>query len=701
MKKEMTPASPASQSTDFGAQSPFALQGKGIIPLLETSGTYNIDRYSWAYNAWKRQQQIHWMGEEVPLGEDIKDWQGSILTDNERNLLTQIFRFFTQSDIEVSDNYFKRYIPIFQPLEIQMMMAAFTNIECFDDQTELLTATGWKSVTELTVQDRIAQYDLEKGEISFTLPQKVVNYDYKGIMHHYEGRSTDICVTPNHDMISKHPASGKVDKVKSFERLFGRNYLYPASGKSTAMHCDLTLFERLLIAIQADGCIRALCPSTKDTWRTVDFTLHKQRKIDRLSFLLKEQGIEFSQSLPDQDGRVRVTFALPESTERTFDLLTIKEFGFIDLEKVSAQKACQLIDEIILWDGCTHKTTKQRQYYTSNKKCADVFQALSTLSGETMATLSINRKRGDSVLLPNGKEYTLDKNHWVVTLTEKRIFRTYPHRKEIPYDGKVYCVSVETQNLVSRRNGKTAFTGNTIHIDAYALLLKTLGMPNTEFAAFKQYSSMRAKADYMKTFGVGTCSDVARTLAMFGAFTEGMALFASFAMLMNFPRFNKMKGMGQIVTWSVRDESLHCESVIKLYHEWNAETGAVTPSVAGDIMDVCKTMVSLEDKFVELAFELGAVQGMTPQDIQSYVRYIADWRLTQLKLTPLYGYFEGSAGDYVQKKPHPLPWLTLMLNGVEHANFFEARATEYSKGATKGSWDGPEGVWNIFDEKKK
>lgn len=350
----------------FANENPLNLQGKGIISLLETSGTYDIDRYPWAYEAWKRQQQIHWMGEEVPLGEDIKDWKSDKLSDNERNLLTQIFRFFTQSDVEVSDNYFKRYIPIFQPLEIQMMMAAFTNME-------------------------------------------------------------------------------------------------------------------------------------------------------------------------------------------------------------------------------------------------------------------------------------------------------------------------------------------TVHIDAYALLLKTLGMPKTEFEAFRDYTAMQAKADYMHTFGTQTCSDVARTLAMFGAFTEGMALFASFAMLMNFPRFNKMKGMGQIVSWSVRDESLHCESVIKLYHAWNEETGAVTKTVADDITDVGKTMISLEDKFIDLAFELGEVQGMTPEDIKQYVRYICDWRLTQLKLEPVYGYFASSQDNYKQIKKHPLPWLSAMLNGVEHANFFEARATEYSKGATQGDWHGDDGVWSNFN----
>ncbi|OYX13283.1 MAG: ribonucleotide-diphosphate reductase subunit beta, partial [Brevundimonas diminuta] len=104
----------------------------------------------------------------------------------------------------------------------------------------------------------------------------------------------------------------------------------------------------------------------------------------------------------------------------------------------------------------------------------------------------------------------------------------------------------------------------TIHIAAYALLLETIGMPESEFGAFMEYEAMRDKHDYMGQFGVDSDADICRTLAMFGGFSEGVQLFASFAMLMNFPRQNKMKGMGQIVSWSVRDESLHCEGIIKL-----------------------------------------------------------------------------------------------------------------------------------------
>jgi len=226
-------------------------------------------------------------------------------------------------------------------------------------------------------------------------------------------------------------------------------------------------------------------------------------------------------------------------------------------------------------------------------------------------------------------------------------------------------------------------------------------MPKTEFEAFRDYDAMRAKADYMHTFGVDTVGDVARTLAMLGAFTEGMALFASFAMLLNFPRNNKMNGMGQIVSWSVRDESLHCEGIVRLFHEWNAETGALTPAVRDDILDVAKTMVRLEEGFVDLAFELGDIEGMRPAGIKAYVHYIADWRLTQLRLPTAFGYFEATESGYRQLRSHPLPSLVEILNGVEHANFFEQRATEYSKGASRGNWDGADGVWAKFDERRQ
>jgi ribonucleoside-diphosphate reductase beta chain len=225
----------------------------------------------------------------------------------------------------------------------------------------------------------------------------------------------------------------------------------------------------------------------------------------------------------------------------------------------------------------------------------------------------------------------------------------------------------------------------TVHIAAYSHLLDTIGMPETEYSAFMEYAAMKDKADYLTKFGVENDEDIAKTLAMFGGFTEGVQLFASFAMLMNFPRQNKMKGMGQIVSWSVRDESLHCEGIIKLFHTFVRERECLTQSVKNDIRDMCVETVELEDNFVDHAFSGGGVFGMTPTDIKRYIRYIADWRLEQLGLRKLY-----MIGD------HPLPWLQPLLSAQEHGNFFETRATEYSKAATRGNWGS---VWGAFDDR--
>jgi len=217
----------------------------------------------------------------------------------------------------------------------------------------------------------------------------------------------------------------------------------------------------------------------------------------------------------------------------------------------------------------------------------------------------------------------------------------------------------------------------TIHIAAYSHLLDTIGMPEVEYSAFLEIKEMRDKYDYMQKFNTNTKINIAKTLAIFGGFTEGLQLFATFAILLNFPRFNKMKGMGQIVTWSARDESLHTESIIKLYNTFVSENPDINKEeLERDLYIACNTMIDHEDAFIDRAFELGTVEGLRPEDVKKYMRYMADIRLNQLKLQPIY-----------KISTNPLPWMDEMLNAVEHTNFFENRATEYSKAATTGTWE--------------
>jgi ribonucleoside-diphosphate reductase beta chain len=220
----------------------------------------------------------------------------------------------------------------------------------------------------------------------------------------------------------------------------------------------------------------------------------------------------------------------------------------------------------------------------------------------------------------------------------------------------------------------------TVHIAAYSHLLDTIGMPEIEYQAFRRIKEMKDKFDYMQSFTVDSKHEIAKTLAAFGAFTEGLQLFASFAILLNFPRFNKLKGMGQIVSWSVRDETLHCLSVIKLFRTFIQENPEIwTEELRRELYITCATIVDHEDAFIDLAFELGPVEGLDAAQVKQYIRFVADRRLMQLGLNPLF---------HIQR--NPLPWLDDMLNAPEHANFFENRSTEYSKASTGGTW---EDVW--------
>lgn len=217
----------------------------------------------------------------------------------------------------------------------------------------------------------------------------------------------------------------------------------------------------------------------------------------------------------------------------------------------------------------------------------------------------------------------------------------------------------------------------TVHIAAYSHLLDTIGMPEVEYSAFLQYEEMKAKYDYMQNANMSSRRDIAKTMAMFGAFTEGVQLFASFAILMNFQRHNKMKGMGQIVAWSVRDETLHTLSMIKLFNAFIKENPDIwDDQLRAEITESAQTIVTHEDAFIDLAFEMGGVEGLEAEEVKQYIRFITDRRLQQLQMEPVYG---------VTK--NPLGWMDQMLNGAEHTNFFENRATEYSKASTQGSWE--------------
>ena len=218
-----------------------------------------------------------------------------------------------------------------------------------------------------------------------------------------------------------------------------------------------------------------------------------------------------------------------------------------------------------------------------------------------------------------------------------------------------------------------------LHIAAYSHLIETLGLPEITYSQFMEYQEMKDKHDYVLDISSknGTVESTATHIAVFSAFTEGMQLFSSFIMLLNFPRHGLMKGMGQIVTWSIVDETMHAENMMKLFKEYVKENPEIwNDELKSKIYSIAEKMVELEDKFIDLAFAEGEMRDLKPEDVKTYIRYIADRRLIGL----------GMKGIFKVKK-NPLPWVEEMINAPVHGNFFENRVTDYAKGALTGSWD--------------
>ena len=215
-----------------------------------------------------------------------------------------------------------------------------------------------------------------------------------------------------------------------------------------------------------------------------------------------------------------------------------------------------------------------------------------------------------------------------------------------------------------------------IHQRAYALLNETLGLPDSEYHAFLEYKEMVNKIEFMQESDNNTMKGLGLALAK-SVFNEGVALFASFVMLLNFQRFGKMKGMGKVVEWSIRDESMHVEGNAKLFRQFCVEhPKVVDDDFKTDIYAMARLAVKLEDKFVDLAYKMGEIEGLDASEVKLYIRYITDRRLLQLGLKTNF-----------KVKENPLPWLEWVLNGADHTNFFENRVTEYEVAGLSGNWD--------------
>jgi ribonucleoside-diphosphate reductase beta chain len=216
------------------------------------------------------------------------------------------------------------------------------------------------------------------------------------------------------------------------------------------------------------------------------------------------------------------------------------------------------------------------------------------------------------------------------------------------------------------------------------LLIDTLGLPETEFLEFKNYPAMKKKHDYLSNYNIKDfdpkneekVSELLKCIAVYSGFTEGLQLFGSFSMLMNFQRLGKMIGMTTIVDWSIRDENKHVEGMTHLFREIVKENKKLfNKDLKDSIYSICQEITNLEIEFINLIFDRANdnIEGINRNEVKNYIKYIADLRLRQLGLRKIYGV------------ENPFEWMNELTSAPEHTNFFERRPTAYTKGGI--IWD--------------
>jgi ribonucleoside-diphosphate reductase beta chain len=219
----------------------------------------------------------------------------------------------------------------------------------------------------------------------------------------------------------------------------------------------------------------------------------------------------------------------------------------------------------------------------------------------------------------------------------------------------------------------TAFAAmESIHQVAYAKINEELELD--DFNAFLQDPESNAKIENITNVKYKSKEDLALSLAIFSAFTEGVNLFSSFAVLMSFQKRNLMKGVGKIVEWSSRDEALHSEAGCWLFRELIKEfPEVVTDEFKQKVNEAARTSVSLEDKFLDKVFMKGDIEGITKAEVKNYIRYRANSKLKELGFGALWKNVD-------QDLLNNMAWFDVIATGVVSQDFFSAREAGYFKG---------------------
>lgn len=631
--------------------------------LLTSSRSYKPVRYPWCLAACRRQHQIHWIGESVPLGEDVKDWSSN-LSDGERAFLTHVFRFFTQSDVEVNDCYMTKYAQVFKPTEVRMMLASFSGMETIHilAYALLLETLGLPDDEFSAFLDIPAMKD--KVDYMDTFGVETVD-DILRTTAMFGGATEGLSLYSMFAMLMNFPRQGKMKGMGQIVSWSVRDECVDSetevlTPKGWVRFPDLADGEEVLQYDPAIGNVSFVVPSrvVRRPYKG-PMHLHQKRQFDLCctpnhDILTMDRGkVKASEFKAHPRIHIPITGLRMDASRMS---------GLTPLERLRIAYAADGAD--IIGDNRTGERCGYQRVTLTLRKQRKInrLRVLCSEAGVTLGELSRDKFTVD---MPPGVTRTLADwvdigsvgHRWGREFIDE-ILQWDGHISETG-DRRIYCST------------------NKRDIDLAQAIATMSGLSTT-----LTVSNDKRKSTYKTYYRLSFWDNVATPSRSDSA--PEIADYAGMVYCVSVPTGCFAIRRNGVV--HMTGNSLHAESIIRLHNTLVAEVGGRSPQVEDDILGVFGRQLILEDAFIDAAFEIGDVPGLTPRELKKYIRYVANWRLRQLKLPAM----------YLGVDEHPLPWLQVMLSGVEHQNFFEGRATEYSQAASTGRWEGKDGVWAAF-----
>lgn len=635
-----------------------------------------------------------WTHQEVDFTADIQDFKNN-LNEKEQEAIKRSLLGIAQIEVAVKTFWGNLYNHFPKP-EFNVLGSTFAHNECYDDKTEVLTNTGFKLFKDLKEDDKIATLYMHDKDSNFIESSIVyqdytnkVEQDYDGIMHHYENDKIDLLVTPNHRMLvfdanskdtikyelSKDMPTGPLDSIIDITEQG-----FVAAAEKPNMNYSINNFNILsyllplighfnedgLYSINVNKESRLSNRIDKLMFYNKDFNNLKSFKIVHSNRIATYVG-DFKYAIKNNNYNIK-DINQHYKNLKTFSNLDLRQEGSYFLTNLFAIILNETIDGILNGDNLLYASTKEGLELLKIL-CIHFRHSYKELSYEEV----ISGNYEDAILNIQRVTGKRDLSNYLFLKINKDFTFTYPYRKDVPYKGKIYCVTVPNGNMVVRRNDKPVISGNSIHSEAYSRLLEVLGFDN-EFEKALDIPIFKEKVDLSKR-GLAKDKSILEKLFFFALVIENASLFSQFATILSFTRFKGyMKNTSNIIAWTSLDEDMHKNAGIYLINKIKEERATLLGEesfVDEEFIALIKEYMVLEEKFIDWIFEKGELEFFTKKNLLDFMKYRVDLALQQIGMNKIF--------NITDEEYKPMKWFEEEIYSNSLDDFFAKRPVDYTK----------------------